>query len=133
VSHSRKSDRGDEVSRYEWIVGATGALIFLFLVTYFVRQAVLPETPVRLEARVDSVRASQPGTFIVYFTAWNRGGASAVDVRLSATLQPTADGTSADATIGRIAAGSRQSGAFLFPRDPGQGEVRIRILSYQTP
>jgi uncharacterized protein (TIGR02588 family) len=132
VSRSNSKAR-DEVSRYEWIVGAFGALTFLVLLGYFIRQAALPTTPARIETRVDSIRASQGGNFAVYFTASNRGGSSAAEVRLTATVHLAADSVSADATIARIAAGARQSGAFLFPRDPRQGDVRIRILSYQRP
>ena len=131
MSHSRA--RGEEVSRYEWIVGAIGALIFLSLLTYFIRQAILPAEPVSIEARIDSVRASHAGEFIAYFTASNSGRSSAAEVRLSATLQLAGDSVSADATIARIAAGSRQSGAFLFLRDPARGPTRVRVVSYQTP
>jgi uncharacterized protein (TIGR02588 family) len=133
VSASRGSERRDEVSKYEWIVGAFGALIFLFLVTYFVRQAVLPASPARIEARIDSIGASQAGDYLAYFTAWNRGRAGAAEVRLAATLHTGADSVSADATLARLGAGSRQAGAFLFPRDPGRGQIRIRVVSYQTP
>lgn len=132
MSHSRARG-GEDVSRYEWIVGAIGALIFLFLLAYFIRQAILPAEPVRIEARIDSVRASPAGEFIAYFTASNSGRSSAAEVRLSATLQLAGDSASADATIARIAAGSRQSGAFLFLRDPAQGQMHVRVVSYQTP
>jgi uncharacterized protein (TIGR02588 family) len=133
VTHSGKTRGADEVSRYEWIVGAVGALIFLFLVTYFIRQAVMPAAPVRIEAQIDSIGAPHAGEYIAYFTAWNRGRSSAAEVRVTATLHLASDSVSADATIARIAAGSRQSGAFLFLHDPGRGQVRVRVVSYQTP
>ena len=133
MNPSASGKRKEEVSRYEWIVGALGALIFLFLVTFFVRRAINPTTPVQIETRVDSIVASQAGDFIAYFTAWNRGESSAADVRLSATLHLAADTASADATIARLAAGSSQAGAFLFPHDPNQGQIRVQVVSYQTP
>lgn len=133
MSQPRSSRRDEEVSRYEWIVGAIGGLIVLFLLTYFIRQAVLPPTPVRIKAQIDSVTTSDRGDFTAYFTAWNRGGSSAAEVRLTATLHRGADSVSADATVARLAAGSRQAGAFLFSHDPRQGQIRVRVVSYQTP
>lgn len=121
----------DEVSKFEWLTGALGALIFVFLIGHFAREAGRSRTPPSIEVRIDSVTRSPAGV-AAHFSARNGGGVSATEVHLEASAEAPGGAVTSRATIPFLAAGSSQSGAFLFDRDPGPG-LRARAVSYQSP
>ena len=123
----------EEVSRYEWLAAALGALIFLALIGAFVREATRsgPGTP-DIVARVDSVRRATAG-YIAYVTARNAGRA-ATSVRIVGELSRNgAVVEAADVMVELLGRGSAQSAGLYFSRDPAQHDLRVRPVSFLVP
>lgn len=119
----------DEVSTFEWLTGAIGALIFAALLGYFVRESTRAVTPASIAVQIDSVSRAPVG-YVAHFTARNVGGSSAGEIHLEAVASGGA--MTSRATLPFLAPSSSKSGAFLFEQDPGPG-LRARAVSYQVP
>lgn len=74
------------------------------------------------------------GQYYVPFTVTNKGGETAAAVQVIAELR--VDGTLTewgDQQIDFLSSQETASGAFIFTRDPGVGELIVRVASYKQP
>lgn len=74
------------------------------------------------------------GQYYVPFTVTNKGGETAAAVQIIAELR--VDGTLTewgDQQIDFLSSQETASGAFIFTRDPGVGELIVRVASYKQP
>jgi uncharacterized protein (TIGR02588 family) len=74
------------------------------------------------------------GQFYIPFQVINSGGGTAESVQVIAEL--TIDGEVAESgeqQVDFLSGGETQDGAFIFTRDPQQGELIIRVASYKLP
>lgn len=131
-----KSNRqqDDDVSRFEWIVAALGALGFIFIIGYFGREAARGDaTPPMVTVRVDSITASASG-FTAHFEARNTGGSPASAIQLHAELREEQRLIEASQVrIDYLAAGSMSRGGFFFSRDPRAATLTARATGFLEP
>lgn len=123
----------EEVSRYEWLAAALGALVFIGLVGYFGREALREDSDAPdIAVQVDSISRASAG-WIAHLKATNSGGA-ATSVRIVGELthNDTIVETS-DVTLDLIGRSSSQSAGLYFSRDPAQHVLRVRPVSFVTP
>jgi uncharacterized protein (TIGR02588 family) len=119
----------------EWITFSIAALIvasIVGLVLYsWVTVGDLP--PVLAIEQSGKIRQAE-GNFYVPFTLTNKGGETADAVRVTAELR--IDGNVAqrgEQQIDFLAGGEAEEGVFLFSHNPQNGELILRIASYQKP
>jgi len=74
------------------------------------------------------------GKFYVPFEVMNTGGETVESVQVIAELK-TGDRVleSGDQQIDFLSKGEKEEGAFVFQRDPRQGELVVRVASYKIP
>lgn len=123
----------EEVSRYEWLAAALGAIVFIGLVGYFGREALRDEPgPPDIAVQVDSVTRASAG-WIAHLSATNSGGA-ATSVRIVGELTrgDTVVETS-DVALDLIGRRSTQSVGLYFSLDPAQHVLRVRPVSFVMP
>ena len=78
----------EEVSRYEWLAAALGALVFIGLVGYFGREALREDSDAPdIAVQVDSISRASAG-WIAHLKATNSGGA-ATSVRIVVSINTT--------------------------------------------
>ncbi|MEG4228698.1 TIGR02588 family protein [Microcoleus sp. N9_B2] len=119
----------------EWVTFAIACLI-LFTVTGLVLYNWVTkkqEPPVISVTRNAQIRETQ-GQFYVPFTVTNTGGETAESVQIIAELRVNGEIVeSGDQQIDFLSSGETQEGAFIFSRDPRQGELIVRSSSYKLP
>jgi uncharacterized protein (TIGR02588 family) len=119
----------------EWITFSIASLIvasIVGLVLYsWLKVGDLP--PILAIAQSGQIRQAE-GNFYVPFTLTNKGGETADAVRVTAELR--IDGKveqRGEQQIDFLAGGEVEEGVFLFSRNPQNGELILRIASYQKP
>lgn len=119
----------------EWITAAIAFTIVLLVAGLVVYDWITtPALPPTISIRqAGEIRAAN-NQFYVPFEVENSGGTTAESVQVRAELaidgQVVEDG---EQTIDFLAGAETQNGAFVFRRDPAQGELTLRIASYQEP
>lgn len=74
------------------------------------------------------------GQFYVPFTVTNIGGETAESVQIIGEIQKNGQvEESGEQQIDFLSAGEKQEGAFIFSRDPRQGDLIVRVGSYKLP
>jgi uncharacterized protein (TIGR02588 family) len=91
------------------------------------------EPPIISVSRDAPIRELQ-GQFYVPFAVTNTGGETAESVQIMAELRVNGEVVeSGDQQIDFLSSGETESGAFIFSRDPRQGELMVRSSSYLLP
>lgn len=76
----------------------------------------------------------EKGQFYVPFAVANTGGETAESVQVIAELRVNGEVVeSGDQQIDFLSSGETEEGAFIFSRDPSQGELSVRSSSYKLP
>ena len=75
-----------------------------------------------------------PGQFYVPFSVTNTGGETAESVQVIAELRVNGEvEEGGEQQIDFLASGEKEEGAFVFSRDPREGELVVRVASYKLP
>jgi uncharacterized protein (TIGR02588 family) len=91
------------------------------------------EPPIISVTRNTPIRETQ-GQFYVPFTVTNTGGETAESVQIIAELRVNGEVLeSGDQQIDFLSSGETQEGAFIFSRNPSQGQLIVRSSSYKLP
>jgi len=86
-----------------------------------------------LEISVDSAEQRET-SYYVPFTVINFGGKTAATVQVIAELRIGSETVeSGEQTINFLSREEEVSGTFVFTRDPGEGELTVRVASYLNP
>lgn len=89
--------------------------------------------PVLSVARSGATRFSQ-GFFYVPFAVTNTGGGTAQSVQIIAQLRSKGKvEATGEQRIDFLSSGETEKGTFVFNRNPGDGELILRVASYQLP
>jgi uncharacterized protein (TIGR02588 family) len=119
----------------EWIslaIAATLLMGSISLVGYLWGSEEQREPPI-LNVTPLEMRQSA-GEFYVPFEIINTGGETAESVQVTAELQINGRTVeSGEQILEFLSSQEKVEGTFIFTRDPQQGEVIIRIASYQKP
>ncbi len=76
----------------------------------------------------------EKGQFYVPFAVANTGGETAESVQIIAELRVKGEVVeSGDLQIDFLSSGETEEGAFIFSRNPTQGELMVRSSSYKLP
>jgi uncharacterized protein (TIGR02588 family) len=91
------------------------------------------EPPIISVTRNTPIRETQ-GQFYVPFAVTNTGGETAESVQIIAELRVNGEVLeSGDQQIDFLSSGETQEGAFIFSRNPSQGQLIVRSSSYKLP
>jgi uncharacterized protein (TIGR02588 family) len=119
----------------EWITFSISLLILTGVVGLVVYQWITQkhEPAVLSVMRKNEVQRS-PGQFYVPFSVTNTGGETAELVQVIAELRINGKVEEAgEQQIDFLSSGETQEGAFVFSRNPRDGEVVVRVASYKLP
>ncbi|MEG5044440.1 TIGR02588 family protein [Microcoleus sp. B4-C1] len=119
----------------EWVTFAIACSILSILIGLVLYNWVTKkqEPPVISVTRNTPVRETQ-GQFYVPFAVTNTGGETAESVQIIAELRVNGEVVeSGDQQIDFLSSGETQEGAFIFSRNPSQGELIVRSSSYKLP
>lgn len=89
--------------------------------------------PAAISVEQSEIRQTE-GKFYVPFEVTNTGGETVESVQIVAELK-TGDRVleSGDQQIDFLSRGEKEEGAFVFQRDPRQGNLIVRVASYKIP
>lgn len=131
-----RSDQQEQGGRSfaEWVTFSVALAIVLALVGLILYDwLATPDTPPIVAVTPGAVRTAGD-QFYVPFTLENTGGQTAEMVQVIAELTINGDVVEdGDQQIDFLSSGERVEGEFVFSRDPAEGELAIRVASYQTP
>ena len=119
----------------EWVtfsisLSILAAIIGLVFYDWFTRR---DEPPVLAVVQNGEIRALQ-GQFYVPFEIKNTGGNTAESVQVIAELRINGEiEESGEQQIDFLSGGEAEKGAFIFTRNPKEGELVIRAGSYKLP
>ena len=119
----------------EWTAFTIAALLVLTVAGLVVYDWVSsPATPPVIELRQSGPARAEGGQFYVPFTVTNSGGNTAETIQLIAELEVAGEMVEdGEQQIDVLARDEMREGAFVFSRDPAQGQVTLRVASYQEP
>ncbi|MEG5016812.1 MULTISPECIES: TIGR02588 family protein [unclassified Microcoleus] len=119
----------------EWVTFAIACSILFSLTGLVIYNWVTKkeEPPIISVTRNTPIRETQ-GQFYVPFTVTNTGGETAESVQIIAELRVNGEVLeSGDQQIDFLSSGETQEGAFIFSRNPSQGQLIVRSSSYKLP
>ncbi|MBA2492099.1 MAG: hypothetical protein H0V34_10510 [Gammaproteobacteria bacterium] len=123
-----------KVPLLEWIVSLLGLVLVIGTSGLMIYYAFYQQgTPPRLRAAGEGV-TSIGDRYLLEFTVYNDGGASAAMVNIAGGLKR--DGKtieSASVTFDYVPAHSSASGGMLFARDPRSYQIRLGAKAYMEP
>jgi uncharacterized protein (TIGR02588 family) len=118
----------------EWITFAIASLIVAVLVGLVVFSWLIQaEQPPVIVIQPSSDIRVESGQFYVPFTVTNTGGATAEAVQVIGELRLDDRLETGEQQIDFLSKGEQEEGAFVFSRDPRQGDLRLRVASYKLP
>jgi uncharacterized protein (TIGR02588 family) len=85
-----------------------------------------------VQPQIGEVRSVE-GQFYVPYQVTNTGGTTAESVQVVGELSINGETESGDQTIDFLSKNEVEEGAFVFSRDPRQGELSVRVSSYKLP
>ncbi|MEG3956892.1 TIGR02588 family protein [Microcoleus sp. herbarium2] len=119
----------------EWVTFAIACSILSILIGLVLYNWLTKkhEPPIISVTRNTPIRETQ-GQFYVPFTVTNTGGETAESVQIIAELRVNGEVLeSGDQQIDFLSSGETQEGAFIFSRNPSQGQLIVRSSSYKLP
>ncbi|ELR97872.1 TIGR02588 family protein [Gloeocapsa sp. PCC 73106] len=119
----------------EWVTFSISSLILASIIGLVVYSwlKVGEHPPVLTIERSGNVRQVE-GNFYVTFTLTNKGGETADSVQVTAELRINGEvKESGEQHIDFLAGGEAEEGVFLFSLNPENGELILRVASYQKP
>jgi uncharacterized protein (TIGR02588 family) len=119
----------------EWVsFGVAAAILALVAGLVIYDWLTTPRQEPRVSVRQEGAIRSADGLFYVPFTVENSAGNTVEALRVHAELE--VDGSvveSGEQEFDFLSGGEQGQGAFVFTRDPEQGELRLRITGYRLP
>lgn len=131
----RPSQRRHRRIRAEWVTFTITSLIVAVLVglvlfAWFTQE---DQPPILALDRPEPIRIVQD-QYYVPFTVTNTGGGTAESVQVLAELRVNGEvEESGEQQLDFLSGGEKAEGAFVFSRDPRDGDLNIRVASYKLP
>lgn len=116
----------------EWGTFAIASAMLLAVVGYIVVQIPKTAPPAAPAATVSKV-SERDGRFFVAVDVENRGGRTAENVQVVATLTIGEDETEGDQVVDFLAGGEMEEVEFVFDDDPASGELTVSVTGYLVP
>ena len=132
---SESNEGKSKTNLAEWVTFAIACSILATIVGLVIYSWLTKkqEPPIISVTRNTAIR-EQKGQFYVPFEVANTGGETAESVQIIAELRVKGEVVeSGDLQIDFLSSGETEAGAFIFNRDPRQGELIVRSSSYLLP
>lgn len=134
-SDSSTSQRKHQRSLAEWVSFAIAATIIasvIGLVGYI--WATGDTQPPVLDAEITPEVREAGGQFYIPFSVTNSGGGTADSVQVIAELRVNGEVVeTGEQQFDFLSGGEKAEGAFVFRRNPAQGDLSLRVASYRLP
>ncbi|MBE9169719.1 TIGR02588 family protein [Pleurocapsales cyanobacterium LEGE 06147] len=134
-SNLSKQPQQRERSLAEWVTFAISLIVLLSIVVLVFSSwlKVGERPPVLVLERSGEVRQIE-GKFYVPFTVTNSGGETANTVQAIAQLRINGEvKETGEQQFDFLAGGEAEEGEFIFSHNPQDGELVLRVASYQKP
>ena len=122
-------------SLLEWLSGAVGALLAIFMLGFTTYEALDESTKRPPLLQVEAVSAAKAGgSYIIEVQVSNRSGQTAAAVEVEGEL--SLDGQSVEtssATLSYVPGDSERTAGLVFTHDPRNHELRLRVTGYEQP
>ncbi|KAF3888053.1 MULTISPECIES: TIGR02588 family protein [Nostocales] len=132
---SEKEQQHPKRSLAEWVTFGVASFILAVVVSLVCYTWLndKQEPPVLSVSKKQEIRQVN-GQFYVPFEVVNLGGETAESIQVIAELRMNGEVTEAgDIQIDFLSTNETEKGAFIFSRDPRQGQLTIRVASYKLP
>ena len=119
----------------EWVTFGIATLILLAIIGLVIYDGIAtPPTPPVFSLRQNGEIREQDGQFYVHFTVENSGGETAQAVQIIAELRLNGEVVEAgEQQIDFLSGAETEAGAFVFTKNPREGELSMRVASYILP
>jgi len=120
----------------EWITFGISSFILAIIVglVIYIWMGEQNQQPPRISAVNEGKIREAYGQFYVPFSVTNTGGGTAESVQVIAELKVNGKvEESGEQQIDFLSGGEKQEGAFVFSRNPREGELVLRVASYKLP
>lgn len=117
----------------EWVSFAASCLVLATVVGLLAADLRGEGSPAAPVAERSGPAISRPDGFHVPVEVRNEGDAAAADVQVVATLTIDGQDTEGDLTVAFLAGGATEELVFVFPDDPAEGELELRVAGYGDP
>lgn len=119
-------------SAAEWVTFAITSALLLAVVVYIAAQiptTAAPPAPAVAVSKIDE----RDGRFFVTVEVENRGGRTAENVQVVATLVIGEDETEGDQVVDLLAGSEMEEVEFVFDDDPSTGDLTVSVTGYVVP
>jgi uncharacterized protein (TIGR02588 family) len=134
-SSTQKHQKRPPRSPAEWVTFSIASLILaaiagLVIYTWATKQERPPSFSIDQSPQI----RESDGQFYVPFEISNTGGETVESVQIVAELKINGQiEESGDQQIDFLSEGEKETGAFIFRKDPRKGELTVRVSSYKLP
>lgn len=134
-SDSSTSQAKHQRSFAEWVSFAIAATIIASIIGLVAYVWATGDTqPPVLETEITPEARQAGGQFYVPFSVTNTGGGTAESVQVIAELRVNGEVIeTGEQQFDFLSGGEKAEGAFVFQRDPAQGDLSLRVASYSLP
>ena len=132
---SESNEGKSKTNLAEWVTFAIASSILATIVGLVIYSWLTKkQEPPTISVSRNSPIRFEKGQFYVPFAVANTGGETAESVQIIAELRVNGEVVeSGDLQIDFLSSGETEAGAFIFSRDPSQGELIVRSSSYKLP
>lgn len=119
----------------EWITFTIASLILLAIAGLVVYEwlAKIKQPPL-LSVTLSATTREVQGNYYIPFVVKNSGGETAESVQVIAELRVNGEvEETGEQQIDFLSSGETEAGAFIFTRNPRNGELVLRVASYKSP
>jgi len=120
-------------SAAEWVSFAVACLVLALVIGLIALEMRGDEVAAAPVVEPAGTAAEEADGFHVPVEIRNEGDEAASDVQVIATLTIDGEPTEGDLTVDFLAGGASEELVFVFPDDPADGELELRVASYSTP
>jgi uncharacterized protein (TIGR02588 family) len=117
----------------EWITFGLSVAILLALVGLIARDLAVDEKPANPVATVVGAPRQLGDQHLVTVKLENRGDATALQVQVLATLTVGDDEHDAEQSVDQLAGHASEEIELVFPANPADGDLQVRVGGFQHP
>lgn len=117
----------------EWFSFAVACVVLALVVGLIALEMRGTEAPAAPVVEPAGAATEEADGFHVPVEIRNEGDEATSDVQVVATLTIDGEPTEGDLSVDFLAGGASEELVFVFPDDPADGELELRVASYSTP
>lgn len=117
----------------EWLTFGTATSILLSIIGLVTYTGVKDNQQPPLVSVTTKASYSSDGQYYVPFEITNNGDETAEAVQILAELKIGNQIEEGEQQIDFLSSKEKEEGAFIFSKNPSQGELKIRVASYKLP